>query len=134
MKHWNIEQILSLPTERPRGQDASPIQAVKANAMRSLRRGVGIENGRKVQNRAAGARMPPCHSVVIAGEGTDNGARRLTPAGRPGHRIDADGPETTTTVTRPLRSPAMTGPQPRDDLLCAGLDSTAVYHYRHEPG
>src|SRR5947209_1009049 len=67
------------------------------------------------------------HRVTTAGEGTADRARRLTSAGTPAVRIDADRPATTATLTRPLRSPVRTGPQPLADRLSAGLDSTAVH-------
>ena len=66
------------------------------------------------------------HRVTTAGEGTADRARRLTPAGTPAVRIDADRPATTATVTRPLRSPVRTGPQPRADRRSAGWDATVV--------
>jgi hypothetical protein len=78
--------------------------------------------------------MPPVHSFTIIGQGPENRARRVTPAGRPADRIDADGPETTPTLTGPLRSPALTGPRLLVDRRGAGRDSTGVHPQRHERG
>ena len=74
----------------------------------------------------------PGHGATTADEGTEDRARWVILAGRPAQRIDADGPETTASLTRPLRSPAVTGPQPRTALLGVGWDSTGVHPHRHE--
>src|SRR5262249_3793798 len=66
-----IKRILYFPTEQLQGQDASPMELMRANMMRTLQGEIGVENWRKVENRAAGARMSPIppHHLRWCGHG-----------------------------------------------------------------
>ena len=84
----------------------------------------------RIEQPARGSRPGP--SATTADAGTVDRARSVIRAGRPTHGIAADGPETTASLTRPLRSPARMGPQPLTALLGAGRDSAGVHQHRHQ--
>ncbi len=114
---------LGCPDENQRGalcelkaaRDASPIQSVKANLISGLRRETRVENGRKVQDRAVGASMPPWplrhHRWPGHGGSPRREDRRTTDRGEwtsPTPHNPAARPQKRDCTRRPLSLPAIT--------------------------